>query len=226
MNSEYAEDDFLQLSGIQHFAFCRRQWALIHIEQVWSENFLTAEGRIMHERAHNPFITEKRGDVITVRDMAIHSRRLGISGKCDVVEFNRDENGVELAGRAGKWSPLIVEYKRGKPKVDDCDRLQLTLQAICLEEMLVCGKIERGCLYYGETKHREYVEITDDLRNNAENMVKEMHSYMSRGHTPKVKPSKSCKRCSLFDLCLPKVTEKGNVAKYISESLSTEKVEL
>jgi CRISPR-associated exonuclease Cas4 len=216
----YSEDDYILLSGIQHFAFCRRQWALIHIEQLWTENQLTAEGRLMHERAHNPFLTEKRKDVLIVREMAVHSSRLGVSGQCDVVEFTRDEeNGVPLFGRKGKWSPMIVEYKRGKSKADDCDRLQLALQAICLEEMLACPQIKQSCVYYGETKHREYVDLTDELRDNAETMIAEMHEYYKRRFTPKVKAGKSCKRCSLYDLCLPSITANTNVTKYIESAL-------
>jgi CRISPR-associated exonuclease Cas4 len=174
----------------------------------------------MHERAHNPFFAEKRKDVLIVREMAVHSSRLGVSGQCDVVEFARDEeNGVPLFGRKGKWSPMVVEYKRGKSKADDCDRLQLALQAICLEEMLACPQMQQSCVYYGETKHREYVDLTDELRDNAEAMIAEMHEYYKRRFTPKVKASKSCKRCSLYDLCLPNITVRISVAKYIESVL-------
>ena len=216
----YTQDETLLLSGIQHFAFCRRQWALIHIEQLWFENYHTAEGRVMHEKAHNPYKTDKRRDLIVSRDIAVHSSELGISGQCDIVEFHRDDvRGVKLHGRSGKWFPLIVEYKRGKSKVNDCDRLQLTLQAMCLEEMLNCEKIENSCIYYGETKRREYVNITDELRNTANAMILEMHDYYNRNHTPKAKFSKSCTKCSLNDKCLPNMVSKQSVTQYIEKAL-------
>jgi len=222
-NVKYNEDDFLQLAGIQHFAFCRRQWALIHIEQAWLENYYTAEGRLMHEKAHNPFFTEKRGDVIVVREMQVCSRELGVSGQCDIVEFYKDDiQGVNLSGRSGKWFPQIVEYKRGKTKVNDCDRLQLTLQAMCLEEMFCCIQIDKSCIFYGETKRREYVELTNELRDTVKKMLSEMHDYYNRRHIPRVKPMKSCSRCSLYDICLPEVSKKRSAAEYMEAMLREE----
>jgi CRISPR-associated exonuclease Cas4 len=219
----YGEDDFLLLSGIQHFAFCRRQWALIHIEEQWAENYRTAEGHLMHERAHDPFFTEKRRDVIITRDMAVRSNELGVSGQCDVVEFLRDDdNGVALFGQAGKWRPRPVEYKRGKTKLGDFDRLQLCAQAMCLEEMLLCPPIGQGCLYYGETKRREYVDLTDELRGTVRDMFAEMHAHFERRYTPRVKPSKACKSCSLRDLCVPKLPEEHSVGKYIKDAIYIE----
>jgi CRISPR-associated exonuclease Cas4 len=213
---DYNEDDFLQLSGIQHFDFCRRQWALIHIEQLWSENERTISGDLMHEKAHDPFFTEKRGDTIITRDMPVFSRKLGVSGKCDVVEFRRAFGGVALFGREGKWLPCPVEYKRGSPKISDADRLQLCAQALCLEEMLVCSEIETAYLYYGEVKRREYVELTEELREKVRGGFREMHSHYERRYTPKVKATKACKACSLKDSCVPKL---GSVRDYISEQL-------
>ena len=218
----YSEDDYLQLSGIQHFAFCRRQWALIHIEQLWDENYLTAEGRLMHEKAHDPFFVEKRRDMIIARDMSVHSRELGISGKCDVIEFHRDDaHGIKLYGRDGAWLPFVVEYKRGLSKLDDCDRLQLAAQAMCLEEMLTCPAIEQSCIYYGETKRREYVSINEEMRETVRNIISEMHDYYHRRYTPRVKKTKICNRCSLNNLCLPNMRKRGNVLQYIEESLKT-----
>jgi len=121
----YSEYDYLLLSGIQHYAFCPRQWALIHIEEQWQENYLTASGRALHNKAHSGETVEKRGDLLIVRSMKISSRRLGISGECDVVEFHRSENGITIRNYEGLWAPYPVEYKRGKTKLDDCDRLQL-----------------------------------------------------------------------------------------------------
>lgn len=163
----YNEEEYLSLSGIQHFAFCRRQWALIHIEQQWDENVLTIEGHHLHERADQPHIREKRGDKLIVRALPIHSARLGISGICDVVEFVQTPDGISLMGEEGTFLPYPVEYKRGKPKKDHSDILQLTTQAMCLEEMLMCD-IERGYLYYDEIKHRVEIPITAQYRYEVE----------------------------------------------------------
>ena len=208
-------DQFLlPLSGIQHFAFCRRQWALIHIENLWAENVRTVEGNIMHQRAHDESQTESRGDVLILRGLRIASEKLGLSGTCDVVEFHQSPNGVTLHGREGRWLPYPVEYKRGKPKEDDCDQLQLCAQAICLEEIFVCH-IPEGSLYYGETRRRQRVSFTPELRERVESMAAEMRAYYDRRHTPSAKPSKACNACSLKDLCLPKLTKRESVSAYI-----------
>jgi CRISPR-associated exonuclease Cas4 len=207
MNSEYSVDDFLPLSGIQHYLFCRRQWALIHIEQQWQENALTAEGRIMHDRADDHFFTETRNGVITARGIPIASYRLGVVGVCDVVEFTASTDGVKLPGRDGLYLAAPIEYKRGKPKHDPCDRAQLCAQAMCLEEML-CTTIPRGYLYYGQTRHRVTIELTDELRDLVRATADEMHHIFRRDYTPCVKPSKSCRACSLTEVCLPRLQEK------------------
>lgn len=149
----YAEEDYLMLSGIQHFAFCRRQWAMIHIEQQWAENYRTTAGELMHRKAHDEGSFEKRGNLLTARGLRIASRELGLSGQCDVVEFHQEEDGIELFGYAGKWNPVPVEYKHGAPKENNADELQLTAQAICLEEMFQT-QISGGYLYYGENRRR------------------------------------------------------------------------
>ena len=190
----YAEDDYLLLSGIQHFAFCRRQWALIHIENLWAENLRTTEGHILHERAHDSSVREKRGDVITVRGVAVSSPSLGVSGQCDVLEYRRDDSGIPLSGEEGKWRPYPVEYKRGTPKETRADELQLCAQAMCLEEMLCCD-IPEGALFYGETRRREVVTFTEELRGEVRECIAEMHRLYDRGYTPKVKPSRSCNAC-------------------------------
>lgn len=214
----YSEDEFLALSGIQHFAFCRRQWALIHLEQAWEENLLTMQGKLIHERAHDEEIREHRGDMIVVRGMRIHSNSLGLSGICDVVEFRRSETGHPLDGENGLWRATPVEYKRGKVKEGDEDCLQLCAQAICLEEML--GEdIPEGCLYYGETKTRERVALCDELRERLSNMVTEMHHLYERGHTPRVRSTKKCRSCSLQDICLPRLPKSDSVESYISREL-------
>lgn len=209
-----SEEDFLQLSGLQHFAFCRRQWALIHIEQQWAENLLTVQGNILHEKAHDRDSRELRGDVLITRGVQIHSPTLGISGECDVVEFHRSANGISLSGRDGKWLPYPVEYKRGSPKTTDADRLQLCAQGMCLEEMLCC-EVPEGALFYGETRRREVVPLTPELRQQVRSMLSEMHTLFARKYTPKVKPNKSCNACSLRELCLSKLSRKKSVKEYL-----------
>ena len=216
----YSEDDYLLLSGIQHFEFCRRQWALIHIEQQWAENLRTVEGEILHKHAHDAAFTEKRGDVIITRGMPVHSKEMGVSGQCDIVEFYRDDvNGVTIQGREGKYRVCPVEYKRGKPKEKDEDTVQLVAEAMCLEEMLCCS-INTAYFYYGETRHRQEVWITDDLRGKVRSDFKEMHGYFEKKHTPNVKMTKACNACSLKELCVPKLMNKTSVRDYITTLIS------
>lgn len=219
MSVIYTEDDYRMISELQHFAFCRRQWALIHIEQLWEDNLRTVEGEILHEKAHDPLYTEKRRGVLTIRALAVHSSELGISGQCDIVEFYEDPKGITLSGRTGRWRPVPVEYKRGRSKEIDADRLQLCAQAICLEEMLCCD-IPVGFLYYGETRKREEVFLADDLRQRVKEMLKEMHQYVKRQYTPKVKPTKACNACSLRNVCLPKLYRTESVKTYLRKHLT------
>jgi CRISPR-associated exonuclease Cas4 len=221
MNTEptsYPEDDWLALSGIQHFSFCQRQWALIHIEELWNENERTAGGRIEHERTHDYAQSEKRGDLLVLRDLRVFSPALGVTGDCDVVEFHKDASGVELVGREGRWSAYPVEYKHGEAKQNDADRLQLCGEAMCLEEMLGCDTPE-GALFYERTKRREKVPLDDALRNTVREMFAQMHRLYSRGYTPRVRPSKSCNACSLKDLCLPELMKVQSAQKYIAKNL-------
>lgn len=213
------EEDWLQLSGLQHYAFCKRQWAIICLENQWADNLRTVEGDFLHERAHDGQIREKRGDVLTVRGLRIHSRLLGVSGQCDVVEFHRDGQGVPLAGEQGLWVPVPVEYKRGSPKVSDADRLQLCAQAMCLEEMLLCPRIGQGYLYYGETARREQVALDADLRDTVTTCLADMHRMAARRQTPKVKPTKGCNACSLKDVCLPFLQNRRSAAAYIASRI-------
>ena len=217
----YSEEEYLQLSGIQHFAFCRRQWALIHIEQQWAENLRTVQGEIMHRRAHDGTIHNGCGDSITVRGLRISSSKLGVSGMCDVVEFRRCHNGITLSGHDGAWLPYPIEYKRGKPKEHDADELQLCAQALCLEEMFCC-EIPEGSLFYGEIRKRRVVELTPDLRDRVAIMLDEMHRLFHRGHTPKVRPTKSCNACSLNEVCLPKLCRNISAASYIQAHVQEE----
>ncbi len=215
------QDGMLPLSGIQHFAFCRRQWALIHLEGQWAENLRTVEGELLHSRAHKDGLRERRGDVLTIRGLAVFSQQLGLSGKCDVVEFHTDSAGVALQGEAGRWRPFPVEYKHGAPKSGDMDRLQLCAQAMCLEEMLCC-EVPEGALYYGETHRREQVLFTADLRSQVESMSAEMHDYARRGHTPRVKPRRGCAGCSLRDLCLPAAAKAPSASSYLYQHIYQE----
>lgn len=217
----YNEEDYLQISGLQHFRFCRRQWALIHIEQQWAENLRTTEGNIMHERAHDSSIREKRGDLIVCRDMRVFSPSLGISGACDVVEFRRSDKGISLFGADGLYLPYPVEYKHGSPRDDNANHLQLCAQAMCLEEMLCCD-IPEGALYYGEIRRREAVDLTQALRQEVRDNLLEMHELYKRRYTPIVKPGKFCNACSLKELCLPKIMRNKSVKSYLTEHLEEE----
>ena len=216
----YNEDEYLMLSGIQHFVFCRRQWALIDIEQQWAENLRTADGAAMHKNVHDSGFNEKRGNLIVARAMAVSSPRLGLSGECDVVEFRRDENGVEIFGRDGKYTVTPVEYKRGKAKADESDIMQLTAQAMCLEDMLCCD-VPFGYLYYGETKKRVKVEITEEIKARTQNMIEEMHTLYKRKHTPKVRRTKSCNACSLKNICLPVICGAKKASDYMEDMIGT-----
>jgi CRISPR-associated exonuclease Cas4 len=206
----YNEDDLIQLSALQHYVFCPRQCALIHVEQVWSENLFTAEGRIMHERVHKEG-RESRGDVCIERGVPLRSLRLGLSGMADVVEFHRQPD--------GSWKPFPVEYKRGKPKPDDCDIVQLCAQAMCLEEML-CIAIPSGAVFYGKTRHRHDVVFDDALCKKTEKTAEQVHKLIESGVTPKPVYESKCKSCSLFEICLPKTIEKTrSVKRYLASTL-------
>lgn len=207
-------DDYLLMSGIQHFCFCRRQWALIHLEQQWSENRRTAEGRLEHSRCHDASQTERRGRLLIVRGMKVVSHRLRLSGDCDVVEFRADPEGVLLQNTDGRWKPMPVEYKHGHSKEADADRLQLCAQAMALEEMLVC-EIPEAALFYEETRRRELVPLTDELRQKTQAMADEMQQYFTRGYTPKVRPGTFCNACSLKELCLPVLYRRADPKAYL-----------
>lgn len=176
----------------------------------------------MHKRVDDPFFNETRNGVITARSVPVASYRLGLSGICDVVEFTASPDGVKLPGRDGLYLAAPVEYKRGKEKHDHSDEAQLCAQALCLEEMLSVS-IPNGYLFYGETSHRVEIKLTTELRTLVKDMSDEMHNYFSRGYTPKVKPFKGCRSCSLADVCLPVLNEKVIAAsKYIKQQVESE----
>ncbi|MEI7726928.1 MAG: CRISPR-associated protein Cas4 [Bacteroidota bacterium] len=205
------DDGLLMLSGIQHFSFCERQWALIHIEQQWNDNRLTVEGHFMHEKVDDPLENDLRGDTVTLRSVSLTSFTLGLYGRADVIELMKVYDGntinsIVIKERPGRWKVIPVEYKRGKPKPDERDEVQLCAQAICLEEMHgIC--IGKGFLYYGETRHRHEVEFTDNLRRLVKNYAKRMHEIFDKGLSPPPVYKPHCKSCSLLDICLPKTLE-------------------
>lgn len=214
----YNENDFLQLSGLQHFKFCRRQWALIHIEQLWEENFRTTDGELMHKNAHDTNRRESRSNMVITRGVSVFSATLGVSGQCDVLEYHQGSTGIPIQGKEGLWQPYPVEYKRGSPREDTGDTLQLCGQAMCLEEMLCCD-IPEGALYYGEIRRRVAVPFTEELRDQVRDLLRQMHDLYQRGYTPKGKPSKACNACSLKELCLPKLMKTRSVAAYLAEAM-------
>lgn len=202
----YPEDDFIMLSALQHYIFCPRQCALIHVEQVWTESRLTAEGRLMHERVHEEG-NESRGCVRITRGLPLRCARLGLVGVADVVEFHRQGKGI--------WQPFPVEYKRGKPKPDHSDTIQLCAQALCLEEML-STPVAAGALFYGQTRRRLDVSFSDSLRIETERAAEEAHRLISSGTTPASVFGKRCKNCSLVGQCLPNKTgKKSSVKRYL-----------
>lgn len=208
------------LSGIQHFYFCQRQWALIHIEKQWQENVRTIEGKHIHERADDPFIIETRGDIVIARSVPIVSHRIGLYGIADVVEFTKDRAfGIHLKEREGLWRPVPVEYKRGKPKTDMRDEVQLCAQAICLEEMLKIS-IPKGYLFYHTIKRRTEVIFHEELRSAVQDLANSMHQCFKEMKTPKAKWGKHCSLCSMEEICQPKVTSKNKqVQDYIKKGV-------
>lgn len=216
----YTDEDILMISGIQHFYYCKRQWSLIHVENQWEDNLHTVKGEILHERVDDPFVLETRGNYSISRSIPLVSYRLGFYGYSDAVEFRKDENGSFVESLNGLFKLTPIEYKVGKPKLDQCDSVQLCVQAICLEEMFKTS-ISIGYIYYGKTRHRQEVLIDSKLRATVENIAQEMHGAMENGTTFKQEYSQKCDRCSLYNICLPKLVSKySSVANYISLSIN------
>jgi len=221
----YKEDDLLPISALQHLLFCARQCALIHLEQAWSENLLTAQGRQLHERVHEAG-PESRGDVRVVRGLRLCSRRLGLTGQADVVELRPAEEGgpaphpVRLPGLEGTWTVRPVEYKRGRPKNDPCDRVQLCAQALCLEEMLGT-RIPLGALFYARPRRRDTVAFDADLRAQTRDAARRLHELIRAGVTPPAAYSRKCRSCSLRGVCLPKRVGRPRSARlYLNRQLA------
>ena len=217
----YTDDQLIAISGLQHLAFCERQCVLIHMERMWTENVLTAQGRLMHERVHSDE-SETRGDRRLVRSLPLRSYRLGLVGVADVVEFQRvaeDESadgGIRLPGRRGIWRVYPVEYKRGRPKSGNMDTVQLCAQAMCLEEMMNIS-IDEGSLYYGQTHCRVVVSLDVSLREQTETLTFRFHGLMGAGEIPPPKFGPHCRSCSLEENCMPRVS--GSASSYIERMI-------
>jgi len=213
----YSEDDLLPISGLSQLLYCERRCALIHIEQVWAENRLTAEGRIMHEKVHTEH-HETRGGVRVEYGLPLRSLELGLIGRADVVEFHRSDTGKN--DRARKWRPFPVEYKRGRPKPDQSDLVQLCAQALCLEEMLEVA-INGGAVFYGKTRRRLEVAFDVSLRQTTTDTARRFHQLIESGVTPKPVYDPKCDNCSLISECLPRAVYRNrNINDYLIKAIT------
>ena len=217
----YTEEDLLPLSGLQHLAFCKRRWALVHLEQQWEENLFTAEGKLLHEKAHSAEI-ESRPEVLVRRTLPLRSFRLGLSGQTDIVEFlpcAESEPGVPMLRRKGLWRPYPIEYKRTRDQHGSLAyRIQLCAQALCLEEMLRVP-VPVGAVFDGRTKRREVVIFDEPLRQEVENLAALMHRILQSRDTPRAIYSKKCEGCSMRPVCLPEVVETASASRYLSRAI-------
>ncbi len=203
----YSEDDFIQLSALQHYLFCERQCYLIHREMIWQDNLFTAEGNVMHERADEQKLSRSGPDIKTETALYICSRTLGLAGKADVVEFHKEGN---------SWIPFPVEYKRGKPKENRCDEVQLCAQALCLEEMLSVS-VKQGAFFYGKTRRRVYVDFDDILRDLTKDICEKVHLLLKQEKaSAPIYSKEKCDACSLKACCIPQICGKSAI-KYIDE---------
>lgn len=222
MTRLYSDDGLLALSLLQHIVFCERQCSLNSNEQLWFDNKLTVSGSQLHRRVHGDAPRrEKRGDVIVVRELLLCSHTLGVTGKADVVEFHKvSSSGVPVEGYEGLWQPFPVEYKNGKPKVDDCDRVQLCAQAICLEEMLG-AEVHEGAIFYGRIQKREAVVFDPELRRTTGESASKLHALVEGGRNPPAVFRDCCNQCAMKDACMPEVTGLHEKASgYINRALA------
>ena len=217
----YTEEDLLPLSGLQHLAFCERRWALIHLEQQWAENLFTAEGKLLHEKAHSAEI-ESRPEVLVRRTLPLRSFRLGISGQVDIVEFlpcEATEPGVSMPRRKGLWKPYPVEYKRTRDQHGSkAYRIQLCAQALCLEEILHVP-VPAGAVFDGKAKRREVVAFDEPLRQEVEQLAARMHQILQSRKTPRAIYAKKCEGCSMKPHCLPLVVGSASALRYLTGAL-------
>ncbi len=205
----YSEDDFISISALQHYVYCPRQCALIHVEDAWSENLFTVRGEILHEKVDTDTY-ETRGDIKTVRGLRIHSFTYGLVGRCDVVEYRKTKTGMIV---------FPVEYKSGKPKENISDMVQLCAQTLCLEEMLET-RIEKAAFFYGKIRRRSIIEINKKLRLETENIISEVRKIVSSKIIPSAEYESKCRNCSLQSICQPKAMNKRKLQNYISELYS------
>lgn len=219
----YADDEMLQLSGIQHYLFCPRQWALIQLDQQWNDNALTSEGTIQHANVDNPFQRETNASpIITLRGVRLSSKSLGLSGIADAIEIHPHSNAkidIKQLLESKNFSAIPIEYKHGRKKANNCDRCQVTAQAMILEEMLGI-EIPKGSIFYWAERHREYFDITPDIRQEVKIVASEMHKIFESKTLPKATKKRFCQSCSLIDICMPAISNK-NVNDYILNSLNT-----
>jgi len=217
----YSEDDLLPLSGLQHLAFCERRWALVHLEQQWQENLFTAEGKLLHEKAHSAEI-ESRPEVLVRRTLPLRSFRLGLSGQTDIVEFLpcvEGETGVSMPRRKGLWKPYPIEYKRTRDQHGSTAyRIQLCAQALCLEEMLLVP-VPAGAVFDAKAKRREAVIFDQPLRQEVEDLAALMHGIRLSGTTPRATYAKKCEGCSMKSVCLPAVVESASASRYLTRAI-------
>jgi len=220
----YNDEDMLMLSGIQHFRFCPRQWALIHIDQQWEDNHLTIEGEILHKHVDEPSYRQKHGEYITLRSVNIASHELGLYGITDIVELHPSDdetNSICHPKYPGYWRPYPIEYKRGRPKRNEIDEVQLAAQAICLEEQYGIS-IDKGAIYYGEVHHREEIAITEYLRDIVASCASAMHAIYKEGKLPPINYGKHCMKCSLKDICMPESSNCTKASYYLKKNLYEE----
>jgi CRISPR-associated exonuclease Cas4 len=209
MNKTYAEDDFIQISALQHYVYCPRQCGLIHVENAWNENMFTVRGEILHDKVDTDTY-ESRGTLRSVRGLRIHSFRLGIVGRCDVIEFRKPTKGSEAE------EVMPVEYKSGEPKDNISDKVQLCAQVLCLEEMLN-AQITHGAFFYGKIRRRSQVEIDKQLRAQTEDIIAAVHEIASKKAVPAAKYSEKCRNCSLEEICMPKAMNEKKLKQYMKE---------
>lgn len=212
------EEDLHPISALQHMAFCPRQAGLIHLEQVWSENKRTAEGKILHERVDEGYREYRKG-LRQISGIRVQSLALGIQGRLDVLELEKDDgaaSGKSFLGLEGGWRMRPVEFKRGEPKAEDWDEVQLCAQALCLEEMAEVP-ISEGAIFYGETRRRIEVRIDDALRTRTRDVIREFDEMMSKRVLPPPAWKKACRACSLIEICQPRAGGKGLAERYRKE---------
>lgn len=221
---KYNEDEYLMLSGIQHYYFCKRQWSLIHVEQQWEDNKWTAEGQLVHKNTDNPYLKESRGNRFISRAIPISSPSLGLAGILDVVEFVQRKQGITIPGKSGLWWPEIIEFKRGKEKKDNRDIVQLAAQVICLEEKFNIT-IDYAFLYYKQNNKKLKVYISNEIRSEVKLISDIMHESFKNKVTLPAETYKNCKECSLYDICMPRLTKKPtSISNYMNNHLDEDLV--